>query len=150
MLEDKIYNDYVRAMKAKEKEKSAFLSFLRAELKNQAINLKKDKLEDKEAIEVLKKQKKKLLDSKEQIEKADRSELLAQVKAEIALIEGYLPASLPKEEIEKIIDEVIAEAGASSMKDMGKVMKLSLEKLSGRADSKDVSQIVKTRLSKLG
>ena len=149
MLEEKIYADYVKAMKAKEKEKSAFLSFLRADLKNQAISLKKDKLEDKEAIDVLKKQKKKLLDSQEQMEKSDRVELLEQVKAEIAIVQGYLPETLPQEEVAKVISEVIAEAGASSMNDMGRVMKLSLEKLSGRADSKDVSQIVKAKLSKL-
>lgn len=147
MLEEKIYADYVRALKAKEKDKAQFLSFLRAELKNQAINLKKEILDDVQVIDVLKKQKKKLLDSKEQIEKSTRQDLLIQVNSEIAVLEGYLPQSLPKEEIVKIIEEAVLELGASSIKDMGKVMKLSLEKLAGRADSKEVSQIVKDKLS---
>ena len=72
MLEDKIYNDYKEALKARQKQRSEFLSFLRAGLKNQAIELKAEKLEDKEAVAVLKKQKKCLLDAKEQIEKSMR------------------------------------------------------------------------------
>ena len=149
MLEDKIYSDYKEALKGRHRQRADFLSFIRAELKNQAINLKTEKLEDKDVIDVLKRQKKRLLDAKEQFAKSDRSDLLEQVNAEIALLEGYLPAALPKEQVERIIDEAIAELDASSMKDMGKVMKLCLERLAGRADSKQVSQITKDKLSKL-
>ncbi|MFC1514731.1 GatB/YqeY domain-containing protein [Candidatus Omnitrophota bacterium] len=147
MLEEKIYNDYKQALKGRQKQRSEFLSFLRADLKNQAIELKVATLEDNDVISVFKKQKKRLLDAKEQIEKSQRPDLLDQVKAELVIIDEYLPAALPREEVEKVIAEVIAETQASSMKDMGKVMKLSLEKLAGRADSKEVSQITKEKLS---
>lgn len=147
MLEDKIYQDYVTALKAKEKEKAQFLSFLRADLKNMAKSLKKDKLDDDQALGVLKKQKKRLLESKEFIEKSQREDLLKKVNLEISIVDGYLPQPLAKEEVIKVVDEVIAKIGASSMKDMGAVMKQALEKLGQRAEAKEVSQIVKSKLS---
>jgi len=147
MLEDKIYKDYIQALKSRDKEKVQFLSFLRAELKNHAKSLKKEKLEDSLALDILKKQKKRLLESKEFIDKSDREDLIKKAENEIAVIDGYLPQPLPRQEVVKIIDEVISEIGAFSMKDMGKVMKLALERLASRADSKEVSGIVKGKLS---
>ena len=147
MLEEKIYNDYIKALKAKHKHKVQFLSFLRAELKNKAIELKKETLEDGSAIDVLKKQKKRLLDAKEQFEKSKRKDLLDELNTEIAIIDEYLPESLPIEKIQNIVDEVIRDLVSPSMKDMGRVMKLCLEKLQGKAEAREVSQIVKERLS---
>ena len=147
MLEEKIYQDYVEALKAKNKSKTDFLSLIRAELKNQAIDLKKEKLEDPEVLAVLKKQQKRLQDTKESISSSQRQDLLEDVERELAILNEYLPPALSEEELSKIIDEVIAETGASTMKDMGRVMKEVLARVGAQADSKKVSQLVKNKLS---
>ncbi len=145
MLEGAIYKDYVASLKAKEKDKSQFLSFLRSVLQNKAIELKKDKLDDKEVLIVLQKEKKKLGETKEAV--GDNPEGLKEVNREIEIIENYLPEQMPKSQIENIVDQVIADTAAGSVKDMGKVIKPVLEETAGRADSKLVSQIVKEKLS---
>ena len=147
MLEEKIYKDYVEALKAKNKHKTEFLSLIRAELKNQAINLKKEKLEDDETMAVLKKQQKRLQDAKESIASSNREDLIADIEKELAIVSEYLPQPISEEELAKIVDEVITQTEASSMKDMGRVMKEVLAKVGVGADSKTVSQLVKTRLS---
>ncbi|MBD3263804.1 MAG: GatB/YqeY domain-containing protein [Candidatus Omnitrophica bacterium] len=147
MLEDRIYQDYVAALKAKDKDKSQFLSFLRSELKNRAIELKEKNLKDSDVIAVLKKQKKRLQDSKESAVSSGRQELIDNANAEIALIENYLPKPLSEEELASLVDEVIKDTQASSMKDMSRVMKEVLAKSEGRADSRKTSELVKMRLS---
>lgn len=149
LLEDKIYKDYVGALKARDKSKSDFLSFIRAELKNKAISLKKEKLDDAEVIGVLNKQKKRLEETKESISSSSRKELIENVNNELAVLEKYLPEPLDDESILKIIEESILEIGASSIKDMGKVMKQVLAKTSGKADSRKISEIVRQKLSSL-
>ena len=122
-LEDRIFKDYAQALKAKDKHKADFLSFVRAELKNRSIELKKEKLDDNEALAVLQKQKKRLQDSKEAITKSDRTDLLEAIEKELTIVDGYLPNPLEESELSKIIEETISEVGASSIKDMGKVIK---------------------------
>jgi len=147
LLEDKIYKDYVDALKARDKPRTDFLSFIRAELKNKAISLKKERLDDAEVVGVLNKQKKHLEETKDSISSSSRKELIDSVNNELAVLEKYLPQSLDEADVINIIDEVIAELGAASMKDMGKVMKQVLEKISGRADSQRISEIVRQKLS---
>ena len=147
LLEDKIYKDYVDALKARDKPRTDFLSFIRAELKNKAISLKKERLNDAEVVGVLNKQKKHLEETKDSISSSSRKELIDSVNNELAVLEKYLPQSLDEADVINIIDEVIAELGAASMKDMGKVMKQVLEKISGRADSQRISEIVRQKLS---
>jgi len=149
LLEDKIYKDYVEALKNRDKPKVDFLSFIRAQLKNKAIGLKKDKLDDSEVIGVLDKQRKKLKETKESISSSSRTELMDSVDNELAILDKYLPQPLDDDTLIKIIDEVIIELKAASMKDMGKVMKQILAKTSGKADSRKVSEIVKQKLSSL-
>lgn len=145
-IEQKIYQDYVGALKNKEKAKTDFLSFIRAELKNTAIGLKKDSLDDNEALGCLRKQKKRLQDSWEAFKTSGRAEAIEQLKTEIGLLEGYLPQALPEEEIKRIIDQVITDTQAIGVKDMGKVMKETLSRTGGQADPKSVSEIVKAKL----
>lgn len=147
MLEDKILNDYKQAMKDRDALKSSALSLLRADLINTAIAKKKDKLEDKDVIAVIKKQIKQRQDSIEQFTKGNRPELAEKETKEMDILKQYLPEELPQEEVIKLIEEVIRASCASGMKDMGKVMKEVTEKIGGRADSKMVSQIVKEKLS---
>jgi len=146
-LEKRIYQDYVTALKNKEKAKTDFLSFIRAELKNTAIGLKKDSLDDNEALGCLRKQKKRLQDSQEAFKNSGRPEAIAQVEIEIALLEEYLPKAIPQEQLTQIIETVIVDTQAIGVKDMGKVIKETLTRTSGQADPKLVSEIVKVKLS---
>jgi len=147
MLEDKILADYKDAMKNRDTLKSSTLSFLRSQLKNVIIEKKKDKLEDKDVIVVIKKQVKQRLDSIEKFKSGERLDLVEKEKKELEILKKYLPPELSRKELEKIISEVIAEIGANSMKDMGRVMKEVMSKVSGRADSKLLSELVKSGLS---
>jgi hypothetical protein len=147
MLEEKIYNDYVSALKAKNRQKTDFLSLIRSELKNQSIDLKKEKLKDEEVLPIIKKLQKRLLDSKENIIKSQRKDLIQNLEKELNILEEYLPKPLEDSELLQIIQDIIAKTGASSMKDMGKVMKEVLDTVGVRADSKKVSSIVKDKLT---
>ena len=148
MLEDKIYQDYTQALKAKNRSKIDFLSLVRADIKNQAIDLKKGKLEDGEVLAVLKKAQKKLQDAKEIIAKSGRTDLVEGLEKELAILTEYLPKPLEEAKILEIVSAVINELSASSMKDMGKVMKEVLTRVGVRADSRKVSNLVKEKLSK--
>lgn len=146
-LEEKIYKDYVEALKAKNRSKSDFLSFIRAELKNAAIGAKKDKLDDNEAMAVLKKQKKRLEETKEIVSKSGKADIIEAATNEIAILEEYLPKQLGDKELTAIIEQITGEQGASSLKDMGRVMKEVISKVGAQADSKKISDIVKKKLS---
>jgi len=147
VLEDKIYQDYTQALRAKDRQKIDFLSFIRADIKNQAIDLRKGKLEDGEVLAVLKKAQKKLQDTKESIAKSGRTDLLEGMEKELAILTEYLPKPLEEAKLLEIVNAVISELSASSMKDMGKVMKETLARVGVRADSKKISNLVKEKLS---
>jgi len=147
MLEDKIYQDYTQALRAKDRQKIDFLSLIRADIKNQAINLKKDKLEDDEVLAVLKKAQKKLQDAKESIAKSGRTDLIQGLEKELVILTEYLPKPLEEAQVLEIVSTVINELSASSIKDMGKVIKEVLARVGVRADSKKVSNLVKEKLS---
>ena len=149
MLEEKIYSDYVSALKAKDRHKTEFLSLIRSEFKNQSINLRKDKLEDNEALAVVKKQQKQLLDAKESIVNSGRNDLIQNLERELSILEEYLPKPIKDSELLQIIQDIIVKTKASSMKDMGKVMKEVLNSVGVRADSKKISSVVKDKLSSI-
>jgi len=147
MLEDKILSDYKGAMKSRDQLKSSVLSFLRAEFMNTAITKKKNKLDDAEIIAVIRKQIKQHQDSIEQFSKGNRRELADKEKKELEVLKSYLPPELPAEELRKLIDETAAAINAMDMKDMGRLMKEVGAKVSGKADPKLVSDLVKAKLS---
>ena len=147
MLEEKIQKDYVQAMKDKDAVRSGTLSFLRAQLKNVIINERKEKLEDTEVIAVIKKQVKQRQESIEQFKAGGRADLVSKEQTELAILKEYLPAQMSENEVSQAIKDAMKETGASSMKDMGQLMKVVLPKLQGRADSKLVSDLVKKALS---
>ena len=149
MLEQKIYQDYVIAMKQKDKKLSTFLSFIRSSLKNTAIDLKKNGLSDEEVLSVLKKEQKRLGDTLESIGKSDRGDLLEAANFELAVLNRYLPQKLSQEELDILIAEALKETQAASMKDMGKVMQYIIGKAGLRADAKTLSALVKEKLSLL-
>jgi uncharacterized protein len=147
MLVEKIFNDYKEAMKSRDALKSSVLSFLRADMLNQATAKKKDKLDDAEIIVVIKKQIKQRQDSIEQFTKGNRLEAAEKEKKELEILKGYLPAELPVDRIKVLIEEAVATTGASGLKDMGKLMKELTVKIAGQADGKLVSDLVRQRLS---
>lgn len=148
MLQEKITNDYKRAMKNKDAIKVSTLSFLRAAIQNLAIEKKKEKLDDKDIVPVIKKQVKQRQDSIEQFKKGNRNDLVEKEAKELEILKTYLPEELPVDEIKKIIEEAVVLTGASDQKDMGKVIKEVMAKVAGRADGKLVSGLVKEKLSK--
>jgi len=147
MLEDKIMEDFKNAMKNRDTIKQSTLSFLRSEIKNIAIEKKKEKLDDSDIIIIIKKQVKQRMDAIEQFKAGARSDLAEKEQKEVEILKKYLPEELSREELEKIIKEAIDSVGASSVKDMGKVMKEIMPKVSGRADNKLLSDLVRTKLT---
>ena len=146
-LNDKIIGDLTTAMKAKDADRLSVLRMVKANLMNRQIE-KGDKLNDEEITKALQTLVKQRRDSVEQYEKAGRSELADKEKSEISVLEDYLPQAASQEEIEKAVTEAISETGASSMKEMGTVMKAAQAKLAGKsADGKTVSETVKAKLS---
>jgi uncharacterized protein YqeY len=148
-LAARIPEDIKTAMKAKD---AVSLNALRA-LKTAMSNASIEKghltapLDDAEVTALIRKQIKQRQDSYEQFSKAGREELAASEKAEIAVLEKYLPAAMTAEEIAALVEAVVTETGAASKADMGKVMKLAQERAAGRADGKTLSQEVAKRLS---
>lgn len=145
-IKEQIMADVKSAMKAKEQEKLSALRLLSAALKNKEIELRPEALTDQDAMSVIKKLVKQRQDSIEQYSAAGRTDLADKEKFELSILEAYLPAQMSKEQIAKIVEEVVAATGASSMKDMGNVMKQITEKTQGQADNKMVSELVKARL----
>lgn len=145
-LKDKIVSDLTTAMKAKDANRTSVLRMVKANLMNKQIDKGSD-LTDEEIIKALQTLVKQRRDSIEQYEKAGRAELAEKEKTELMVIEDYLPQSASKEEIEKAIEDVISETGASSIKEMGTVMKAAQAKLAGKsADGKILSETVKAKL----
>ena len=149
MLEERINQDYIAAMKSRDRLRSATLSFLRAHIKNVLIEMRGNPLTDQDIIAVIKKQIKQRQDSITQYEKGGRQDLAGKEAAEMALLKEYLPEEIPEEELARLVGASIAETKAISMKDMGKVMKVISEKVQGRADNKLISELVKKALSQI-
>ena len=149
MLEQKITNDYIQAMKSKEAAKASALSFLRAQIKNVMIDKRVEKVADEDVIAVIKKQVKQRQDSIEQFKQGGRADLVAKETAELALLQSYIPAEISNEQLTAIVQETIKSSQATSIKDMGKVMKDIMPKVAGKADNKRVSDMIKELLSKL-
>ncbi|MBU1085892.1 MAG: GatB/YqeY domain-containing protein [Candidatus Omnitrophica bacterium] len=148
-LEKRIYNDYVTALKSKDKERAQLLNFIRAAMKYIAIDLKKDVLSEEEIIGVLKKNQKQITETKESGIAANKQDIILKAEKELSIIAEYLPKPMDESQLINIIDQVIAETGAVSQKDMGKVMKEVLAKVGISADARKTSSLVKERLSSI-
>ena len=145
-LEDKIMADYKDAMKTKDQARTQTLSFLRSEMKYFAIDKKKDKLDDADVTMVLKKLVKQRQESIAQFEKGQRPDLVEKEKKELSILKGYLPQEMSAEDVGAVVQAVCRELGASSIKDMGRVMKEVLSRTKGACDGKMVSDLVKKQL----
>src|SRR6478752_3068344 len=148
-LSEQIVSDLTASMKAQEAQRTSTLRMVKAAMMNRKIE-KGSELDDEDMQKLLRSLVKQRRDSIEQYEKAGRQELVDKEKAEIEVIETYLPQAASHEEIEQAVAAAIAETGASSMKDMGKVMKAVQAALAGKnADGRTISEVVKARLSAL-
>ena len=146
-LGEQIVSDLTAAMKAQDAQRTSTLRMVKAAMMNRKIEQGND-LTDEDVQKLLRSLVKQRRDSIEQYEKAGRQELVDKEAAEIAVIEAYLPQAASADEIEAAVAAAIAETGATSMKDMGKVMKAAQAALAGKnADGKTISEIVKARLS---
>ncbi|MBN1568413.1 MAG: GatB/YqeY domain-containing protein [Acidobacteria bacterium] len=146
-LRDKISEDLMAAMKSKEAERLSVLRMMKAAVRNKEIDSRQE-LEDAQVIQVFLSLIKQRKDSIEQFAKGGRQDLVDKESAEIKVIEEYLPAGVTDDEIERTIAAVIAETGAASVKDMGKVMKACMACFAGRpVDGGKVSEIVKAKLT---
>ena len=146
-LGKKIVADLTASMKAQDAARTSTLRMVKAAMMNRQIE-KGAELDDDDVQKLLRSLVKQRRDSIEQYEKANRQELADKEKAEIAVIERYIPAAASQEEIERVVTTVIAETGATSIRDMGKVMKAAQAALSGKnADGKLISELVKAKLA---
>jgi uncharacterized protein YqeY len=146
LLRDKVNGDIAAAMKAKETTRLSALRMLKAAIMNKGIEKSHD-LDDAEVLQVVSTLVKQRRDSIEQFSKAGRTDLVDKETAEIRILEEYLPPAASAEEIDAAIAAAIAETGASSVKDMGKVMKAVMPRLAGRnADGRIVNEAVRRKL----
>ena len=146
-LSKQIVSDLTVAMKAQDAGRTSTLRMVKAAMMNRQIE-KGGELDDDDMQKLLRSLVKQRRDSIEQYEKAGRQELVDKEQAEIAVIETYLPQAASQAEIEAAVDAAIAETGAASMKDMGKVMKAAQTALTGKnADGRQISEIVKSKLA---
>lgn len=144
---DKIYSDIVSAMKSKDTLRLSTLRMLKGSIDLERINKRVDKLSDDDIIVIIGKQIKTRKESIVEFEKGNREDLIEKTKKEIEILSEYMPEELSNEELNKIIDEVITTLGASTVKDMGNVMKEVSSKVKGRADMSLVSSIIKNKLN---
>lgn len=147
MLKEKLLEDLKNSMKEKNVVRKNVVQMIRAAI----LQKEKDnqiELSDEEVMQIIAKEAKTRKDALPDYEKSGREDLIKEVKEEIAIIEEYLPKQLTKEEILPIIQEIINKTGASSIKDMGKVMGEAKKQLGVSADGKTISECVKGLLSK--
>lgn len=145
-LKARLTDDMKTAMKAKDKERLGVIRLMLSSIKQIEVD-ERIELDDARIIGILDKMTKQRRESASQFEAAGREDLLAQEIFEIGIIKDYLPSALSEDEINSIIDDAIASTGASSIKDMGKVMGMIKPKLQGRADMGAVSGQIKSRLN---
>ncbi len=146
MLKEKLLEDLKNCMKEKNVVRKNVIQMVRAAI----LQVEKDKhitLEDEQIIDIIAKESKKRKDALADYEKSGREDLINEIKEEIAILAEYLPKQLSIEEVETIVKEVISEVGATSMKDMGKVMKSAKEKIGPASDGKTINEVVKKLLS---
>jgi len=145
MLEQ-LNKDMIEAMKAKEKDRLTVIRMVKASIKQEVIDHKKEE-NDELLIDVVNKQIKMRKDSIAEFEKAGRADLVEKTQSEVDILMKYLPEQLSDEEVEAIIDEAFTKINPEGKKDMGKVMQEVSPKLKGRADMKKVSGMIAGRLN---
>jgi uncharacterized protein len=143
----KLNEEMVTAAKSKDKIRLSAIRMLKSALHNKEINLMRP-LNESEVLQVLSSMIKQRKDSIEQFAKGGRTDLVEKEEAELKVVQEFMPAQMSEDEVDSLIKKAIEEAGAVSIKEMGKVMKILMPKLTGTADGKMVGEKVKAFLSK--
>jgi uncharacterized protein YqeY len=147
MMMEKIAADMKEAMRAKDAARLSTLRLLKSAVEYHKIEKKQEQLTDADVTAIIKKQIKQRQDSIESFEKGGRADLVEKEKAELVVLKSYLPEELSQSQVEEVVKATIAEVGATTKTDMGKVMKAVQAKLAGRADNRLVSQLVSANLA---
>ena len=146
-LEERIQKDLVLAMKNRQENALAALRSIKTAIQNEKTNGTYHELTDADIVGLIQKLIKQRKESMDIYSQAGRDELADKEQKEMSVLMEYVPKQLTEEEVEVRVKEIIAETGASSMKDMGKVMGLATQRMKGLAEGKTISQIVKNLLS---
>lgn len=144
-LKQRLTDELKSAMKNKDKLRKNVITMIRSDIKQIEVDKRVD-LTDDGIIDIISKQAKQRKDSIDEFKKGSREDLAKQAEQELQILKEYLPEQLSEEEIEVIVKEVVSDIGATSMKEMGKIMAAVMPKLKGRADGKIVNQIVRNIL----
>ena len=144
-LKQKLQEDLKSSMKNKDNTKKSVVTLIRASIKQFEVDNRVE-LDDSQVIDIIAKLLKQTKDSLNEFKKAGREDLATQAEAEIEVLKEYLPQQLSEEELEEIVKSTISEVGATSMKDMGKIMSVIQPKVKGRADGKLINKLVKQNL----
>ncbi|MEO2069035.1 MAG: GatB/YqeY domain-containing protein [Desulfurobacteriaceae bacterium] len=145
-LKERLLADMKEALKSKDKVKLSTIRMINSLIKNAEIE-KRGELTDEEIVKLLQKYAKQRREAIEMYEKGGRQDLVEKEKAELAVVESYLPKQMSEEEVKKLVEEAIKEVGATSPKDLGKVMQFVMPKVKGRADGSVVNKIARELLA---
>ena len=145
-LEERLVEEMKQAMRSSDKLRLSTIRMIRSASKNKEIELRK-KLDDEDVLRVIQGMVRKGEESVEQFQAGGRTDLVEKEQTEIEILKSFLPQPISQEEMLRIIDQSIEETQASSLKDLGKVMKSVMPKLGGKADGKLINQLVRERLS---
>ena len=150
-IRERLEADMKEALRAKEPRRLGVIRMLRSKLLEREVELRSDRgrdyrIEDAEALGVIASYAKQRRDSIEGYAKGGRDDLVASEEAELAIVQAYLPQQLSEDEVRRIVDQAVAEAGAASERDLGAVMKLVMPKVKGKADGGMVNRIARERL----
>ena len=144
-LKQKLQEDLKSSMKNKDAIKKSVITLIRSSIKQYEVDNRVE-LQDDEIVDLIAKQLKQTRDSREEFAKAGRDDLVSKAEAEIEVLKEYLPQQLSEEELNEIVISTISEVGATSMKDMKKIMTSIMPKVKGRADGKLINELVKANL----
>lgn len=144
-LKQKLQEDLKSSMKNKDTVKKSVITLIRSSIKQYEVDNRVE-LQDDEIVDLIAKQLKQTRDSREEFAKAGRDDLVSKAEAEIEVLKEYLPQQLSEEELNEIVISIISEVGATSMKDMKKIMTSIMPKVKGRADGKLINELVKKNL----
>jgi len=145
-LVQKITEDLKKAMKAKDGKRTSCLRMLKTSLKNKQVEVGHE-LSDEETVAIISSSIRKNKEASKEFVQGGREDLAAKEEEEIKILYGYLPEQLTPEDIEKSLKEIISELSADSLKDMGKVMKVAMSRMTGKAQGREVNEIAKKLLS---
>jgi len=145
-LTNQLNADMKDAMRSKDKETLNVIRMVKASLQNESIKLSKNELSEDEELTILSRELKQRKDSLQEFSSAGRDDLVEKINNEIAILEKYMPEQLSDDELQSIVQKTIQDTGATSIKDMGKVMGALMPKVKGKADGSRVNHLVKELL----